>query len=274
MTEQTAPIALYDILPLSPLGHFKVHFARWNNHDQPIDVLARSMKEWRGWQEYRPSRNDFNRPFIFSLAQYPKNPDHWLFGGIWEVKARHEDRYEVALSDVARNLVRRLVLKRDYRSRGTRVNMESHYDAFEVFEILREPYAGLPFEGFDDIELSFAELETIVRNNQRDWQAALEHIKGVYLITDTLTGKIYVGSAYGSEGIWLRWSSYVHSGHGGNVELRQLVLDPSLEYCRSNFRFALLEAIGAKEPDEVVLKREVFWKKVLNSRGTFGLNRN
>lgn len=29
--------------------------------------------------------------------------------------------------------------------------------------------------------------------------------KGVYLISDTYTGKLYVGSAYNENGIWGRW---------------------------------------------------------------------
>lgn len=44
---------------------------------------------------------------------------------------------------------------------------------------------------------------------------------------------------------WSRWCEYVASGHGGNVELRALVSDPTLDYCRTNFRFALLETAQA-----------------------------
>jgi type I restriction enzyme M protein len=60
----------------------------------------------------------------------------------------------------------------------------------------------------------------------------------------------------------------------GNVELRALISDLSLEYCRKSFRFALLESRPARTPDEVVLDRETFWKQVLMTRGNHGLNRN
>ena len=43
-----------------------LHFARWNGENQPLEVWARDKQEWQGWQEYRPARDDFNRPF-FSL---------------------------------------------------------------------------------------------------------------------------------------------------------------------------------------------------------------
>ena len=64
------------------------------------------------------------------------------------------------------------------------------------------------------------------------------------------------------------------SGYGGNVELRALVNDPTLEYCRKAFRFALLEARPAPTPDELILARESFWKRILLTRGEHGLNRN
>lgn len=99
-------------------------------------------------------------------------------------------------------------------------------------------------------------------------------MKGIYLITDTKTGRRYVGSAYSEHGIWSRWCSYVASGHGGNIELRTLVSDPSLDYCRMNFRFALLEYRLSRTPDDVILAREAFWKRILLTRGDHGLNRN
>jgi hypothetical protein len=83
-----------------------------------------------------------------------------------------------------------------------------------------------------------------------------------------------IGSAYGDQGIWSRWCAYAASGHGGNVELRALVSHPTLDYCRKAFRFALLEARPAPTPDDVILAREAFWKRVLFPRGEQGLNRN
>ena len=52
---------------------------------------------------------------------------------------------------------------------AARVNFENHYQNFEVQEILREPYSGRAFPGFEDIDLSFEELETLVRNDRPDW---------------------------------------------------------------------------------------------------------
>ena len=267
-------ILLNEIWRIEDPADYKVHFARTNGYTEPLEVFVRDKAEWQGWQEYRPGRNDFNRPFIFSVIQFYHETDAWLFGGVFQVLERHEDRYEVELLDSGCGFTGRLKLYSPYRGRTTRVNFENHCGGFEVLEILRERYTGRQFPGYEDIDLSFEELETLVKNARLDWKAALENIKGVYLISDVRTGERYVGAAYGDYGIWSRWSSYVASGHGGNVELRALAGDPTLDYCRTNFRFALLEHRPSRTPDETILGREAFWKRILLTRGAHGLNRN
>jgi len=266
-------IMLKDIWKLDNLNDFKLHFARFNGKNQPLDVWARNRDEWQQWQEYRPGRDDFNRPYVFSLMQFYHEPDVWLFGGVWQITGRLPDRYEVAMTDQGATFLGRLKLKLSYSDRSTRVRLENHYDTFEVQEIIREPYSGRGFPGFENIDISFEELEALVRNSRPDWLAALASVKGVYMISDVQTGKRYIGSAYGTQGIWSRWTNYVSTGHGGNVELRSLVSDPTLSYCRQAFRFALLEYRPATTPDDVVIARETFWKNVLLSR-QHGLNRN
>ncbi len=267
-------IRLSDIWPISELEQYKVHFARWNKIAQPLDVWARSKREWQTWNEYKPANNDFNREYIFSLVQFYHETNTWLFGGIFRVLQRHDDRYEIELANFGRSYIGRLKIGSNYRERATRVNFENHYPEFIVKEILPEPYSGRMFPGYDEIELSFSELETLVKNERLDWKTALKNVKGVYLITDITTEKRYIGSAYGSEGIWSRWNGYVKSGHGGNVELKELVNDPSLEYCRKSFRFALLEYRSFQTSDETIFSRENYWKRVLLTRGDSGLNRN
>ena len=254
---------------------YKVHFARRSKDgQQPLEVLSRDLLEWQTWQEYRPRRDEFNRPFIFSLAQFYHETDCWLFGGVFRVLGRNADQYTVEQIDEGRDFVGRLKLRSAYSKRATRVNFENHYPDLQVQEILREPYSGRSFPGFESVDLSFEELETITRHSRPDWRAALSSIKGVYLISDSITKKFYIGSAYGDQGIWSRWCSYIANGHGGNVELKALVSDPSLDYCRKAFRFDLLEARPVATPDEVIIARESFWKRILFTRGADGLNRN
>lgn len=71
------------------------------------------------------------------------------------------------------------------------------------------------FTDYSDFILDFDELKEIINNQYSDWKRMLSVTKGIYLISDTETGKLYVGSAYGEEGIWGRWSNYVATnGHG------------------------------------------------------------
>ena len=268
-------ILLKDIWPFENVSDYKVHFARWSNRDDvyPLDRWVYDPCEWKGWQQYRPARDEFNRPYIFSLMDFHHEPNAWLFGGIFRILARHKNRYEVELMEIGETFIGRLKVGSSYNSRATRVNFENHYETFEVLEVLREPYSGEPFPGFESIDLSFTELQTVVRNNRTDWKSALEKVSGVYLITDTSTGKRYVGSAYGEQGIWSRWAEYAESGHGGVAELRELVKS-DLKYARKNFQFTLLEYRAASTPEKTILDQETHWKNVLLTKGKYGLNSN
>ena len=75
-------IMLKDIWPIDRPAAFKLHFARWDKENQPLEVWTRDKREWQGWQEYRPAKDDFNRPLIFSLIQFYHETDIWLFGGM------------------------------------------------------------------------------------------------------------------------------------------------------------------------------------------------
>jgi hypothetical protein len=125
MSAERVTIFLPELLRLQNLSEYKVHFARWNEVVHPLEVFARDKKEWQQWQEYWPGRDDFNRPFIFSLIQFYHETDTWLFGGIFRVVTRHGDRYEVELTETGHALIGRLKLRSDYRSRTTRVILRS-----------------------------------------------------------------------------------------------------------------------------------------------------
>ena len=92
------------------------------------------------------------------------------------------------------------------------------------------------FTDYSDFVINFEQLKEIVNNQYSDWKKMLSITKGIYLINDTKTGKLYVGSAYGEDGIWGRWSKYVSTnGHGDNKDLKDLVANDS-RY-GNNFQF-------------------------------------
>lgn len=129
------------------------------------------------------------------------------------------------------------------------------------------------FTDYFDFILNFTELQEIVIEQYSDWKIALSSIKGVYLITDTLSGMLYVGSAYGEDGIWGRWKEYVATnGHGGNKALKSLI-DEDWEYACKHFRFSILMLLPKTvTPDEAIRKEQLFKRKL--GTNSFGLNNN
>lgn len=89
-----------------------------------------------------------------------------------------------------------------------------------------------------------------------------------YKIDDTMytkTGKMYVGSAYGDECIWSRWKEYAINGHGGNVELKELLSQEGKDYT-IHFRYSILELCNMNLGSEYIIERESYWKEILMTR--------
>lgn len=266
-------IPLTDIVPIPQPELFKVHFATWNGSSRPLDVFLRDREEWDGWNSYKGQRDDFNRPHILSWLEFHAERYTWLFGGVYDVLGQEGGAYIVRRSPLFENMIGRLkVVYQVGRSR--RVKLETVLPGMMVAEILREQYSGAIFPGYENIDLRFGELETILRNEKPDWRAVLQNVKGVYLIADLSNGRKYVGSAYGGQGVWSRWRSYIDTGHGWNAEFSGLLAEEGINYARENFKFTLLEYRPARVDDVEVIQREGFWKEALLTRGTFGYNRN
>lgn len=96
--------------------------------------------------------------------------------------------------------------------------------------------------------------------------------KGIYLISDINTGKLYVGSAYGENGIWGRWTDYVKSnGHGNNKTLKELI-ETENDYAK-NFTFSILMLLPKTITPNEAIKKETLYKNKLGTN-SFGLNNN
>ncbi|WP_295105724.1 GIY-YIG nuclease family protein [uncultured Microbacterium sp.] len=121
------------------------------------------------------------------------------------------------------------------------------------------------FPGFDKLIVSYERLQAVVKERQyAAWQTALSSIVGIYLITDTLDGRHYIGKADGAENILQRWRTYATNGHGGNVALKGR--DPS------TFRYSLLRVFDPTTPLRDINAAESHFKRALDSI-THGLNR-
>ena len=96
--------------------------------------------------------------------------------------------------------------------------------------------------GYNTVKLSFRLLETLVRENKPSWNAVLCHVSGIYLIRDTSDGRLYVGSAYGEDGLWSRWMTYTKTGDGGNIELKALLKKKGQDHVEK-FQFSILRNV-------------------------------
>lgn len=99
----------------------------------------------------------------------------------------------------------------------------------------------------------------------------LSSVSGVYVLLYRHTGKQYVGSAYGSGGIWARWRSYAKSPSGGNILLKQILEKSPSRY--NQFQFSVLRVLEPSATKDEVMDQEALTKKKLGSRA-FGLNSN
>ena len=136
----------------------------------------------------------------------------------------------------------------------------------DVYEIL-PPVKVIAFPGYQDVVLNYHDLKSIFSNPRahKDWKAALEANAGIYRIVDMSSGEIYIGSAYGSEGLWGRWLNYAKNGHGGNKLLKPR--DPN------NFQWSVVRTVSRSMSERDVIKIEALEKLKHGSR-VHGLNDN
>jgi len=270
-------IPITQIFKIDDPTKYKFHAARWNGDEQPLDVYVRDKNEWFHWNTWRNNKDEFSRQYIFSLIDFYPETDTWLFGGIYEVLKRgipKSHSYEIKEIVEYSTYVGRLKVKLTKPSRGRAFLLEKHLDKMKIAEILKEPYSGAFFPGYENINHDFEVLVHVFKNEKPDWKAALENVKGVYVIMDKSNGKKYIGSAYGDSGLWSRWSCYLGTGHGWNDELTKIIKREGYDYAKNNFRLSLLEYRSMKVDDKVIIERENYWKEVFLSRGCFGYNKN
>lgn len=279
-------INLQDLLGISveSFSEYKVHFAT-GSADKKAPYNAFLIDEFKYWQECQTNKN-FGRKYILSLLYYER--DIWMFGGVYEVLSSEPTpienngwkgwKYETQLTEKAVDYIGRAFFrfKKEFRASYPVLELEPKNGEavakMELSHILDKRVGLTDFLGFDQVNIDYKTLKHIVSENIASWKSALFNVKGIYLIVDTLTGKQYVGSAYGEECLWQRWSNYAKDGHGGNVELKEILKTNGEDY-KYNFKYSILEICNMNLGNEYVIQRETHWKETLLTR-RFGLNKN
>jgi len=278
-------ITLHEIFKIYGFDPNQVKSARHGNKELPVlETFQKDIEKWEAYQS-------FQRPNKFSNAKHvavfaPARGSSALFLSLWDVS------YEITSDEFSEkqyglikkygfpeswckicswyclqrnpkldDLSERLIIEWGKSTISWVQNQDKH-----VLEIKGKNSIG-EFVSYDQVQLSFYDLTKLMRelSNNAIWETMLSSINGIYLITDQSSGKMYVGSAYGENGIYGRWAVYAQNGHGGNKELQDL--DPN------NFEFSILEIAPSTLSAEEIIQKENRWKERLRTR-EFGLNTN
>ena len=142
-----------------------------------------------------------------------------------------------------------------------------------VLEILEPGRKLPPFDDYLEFSLTYAQMQDLFQKEEahRDWRIPLSSVAGVYLILAQESGELYIGSAYGAEGIWGRWRNYAVSGDGGNTQLRDLIKGNSAY--PKQFRFSVLQILPKTMTRDEVITREGLYKTKFGTLA-HGLNSN
>ena len=275
-----AKIMLNDLLRFdaAEVPNVRVKFNIYNGYDDPLDLYKTNPDEvnvtWFLWHDDRRYINVGQT----AICLLKLRGDQWLLTTIKKITRLLDVTdgvgYDADEVKEYEQYFGRLVVEYHNPCRTMGRKYENVMDELEVVQILNEQYTGNEFPGYENVRLSYPLLKNIVDRQLPGWVDALRNQKAVYLITDTKTGKLYVGSATSQTGMLLqRWSSYAADGHGGNIELRELVKQQGLDYVKENFQYSILENYNARMDDGYILKRESWWKETLCTR-THGYNKN
>lgn len=259
------------------------------NNDQvySFEENEERLLEHISWKKHSGSNVSFrniNTKYCLQFIRLDKDLkyDQWLFLGAFEncgVNTFEDGHQTYILNKLDRfsNYAERLIVefKKKQGPKQAKIDI-SNIETMPVVKILEKKYVYTykAFPGYDNVSLDFADLKKIIENKVESWYLVLKNANCVYCITDTSCGKIYIGSTYGYDGIWQRWSCYVYTnGTGNNDELVELLKENPNK--SKDFKFTILETffnLDSKDT-QFIINREQYWKDVFCSR-KFGYNKN
>ena len=241
--------------------------------------------EWIGMNAHKKKQanNNLNKAdYLLAFAQYyPYGPEYYIFGGMYHVEkiipeVFNTKGYNLTLMPDFADYRKRLIIKlahpigRDIYNKPYNT-VQRDFDP-EIYELAPSTKLGA-FPGYNGVLLSHKDLQTIINMEAPEWKTALSSVKGVYCITDTSTGQIYIGSASGDAGgIWQRWANYadVNNLTGGNKSFEELK-NRGANYIIDNFAYSILEIFDMRTKRDDIIRREEYWKRVFQSV-KYGMN--
>lgn len=269
-------ITLNDILNIENIGNVKIRFnlmflENKGENWSPIEIFKNGdLTTLLNGQYHNNNKKSYkNGQITIGLIKITRDEDLWLLFHVGKIindlNIFNGVGYDYESLSKYDKFLGRLIVKFKNKSQTMIRNAESVMDECLIHQILPDSFDNEIFPGYDKINLTWEELRRVIEKD--NWKTALQNQKGIYLISDVTNGKKYVGKASGGNMILGRWKDYINNGHGGNVELKKL----SFEYIKENFRYSILDIYKSTTDDQIILERESWWTKVLQTR-TFGYN--
>ena len=175
---------------------------RWLKHSERYKANG-TCKDCSYWGWYGKQRNFYPGQWVFSFARMPE--DEWLLISAAQIiDTQSNDWTDVQVLDRFVPLFGRLIIKCKKGNTFSRYvfNLSKYLDQAIVREVLPCVYSGEKFEGYDRVHLPIIDYLTFsMVGFLPTYYEALKKIIGVYCLTDTHTGKLYIGSATGEEGV-------------------------------------------------------------------------
>ena len=278
-----------DLLEMNDLNAKEFRLVRHGYKElDPLATFQNNLELFVAYQSFQLIGKFGNAKYIAVFA--PHHGTQALFLGIWRIddeipaidapqKSRKlidrfgwqlekDSFYKLSRAEALSELSERLVI--DWG--GSTVSWVQRKSDKPVVAIL-PPAHIQEFQSYEHAVIDRAQLERMVSNptNNATWYNALRSVNGIYCITDTRTGRLYVGSAYGKNGIWARWADYAVSGHGGNKKLVELLkAEPEAV---NHFQYSILEILPGSSTADDAIEKESLWKLKLGSR-EHGYNEN
>jgi len=264
-------ISLNDLLKFDNLDNVKIRFNMSNGGSfDPIKLFKEDKQSLLNghFHNYSSKKSYKEGNIVVGLAKIEN--DKWL---LFDISVITKDLnkydalgYEYKTVDEYKKYFDRVIIHYHNTSENLIRKAESVIHECEVAEILDNTFDNDIFPGYENVHISWNDLNRVI--NKNTWKTALENQKGVYLITDKKTGKMYVGKASGTDMILGRWIAYVRNGHGGNKDLKEL----EFEYIKENFWYSILDIFKSTIEDDIIQKREEWWKITLQTK-PFGYNK-
>jgi hypothetical protein len=256
-------IKLNDLLRFENLHNMKIRFnLMFKDNWDPIEIFKTgdlsTMLQGQYWN-YKKYKSFKAGQITIGFVKIKAAEDFWLLFHIGKVTKDLDKLNGVGYEyeDLAgyQKYVGRLIVKFKNTAQTMIRNAESVIDDCYVSQILPDTFDNDLFPGYEKVNISWSEMNRVLEKDS--WKTALQNQKGVYLLTDISNGRKYVGSAYGENMILGRWKSYIKTGHGGNVGLKQLTFD----HIKQNFKYSILDIYKSTTEDQTILERESWWER-------------